>query len=90
MSIPQPLNDLCKASGIPTTGNAAGKEGLDLSGAPSGITLIPDEFTPRGIGAMAGCIIAALLGIGTIIWFAHADPQKEARLIAERMRSIPQ
>ncbi|CDH52652.1 iron transport multicopper oxidase fio1 [Lichtheimia corymbifera JMRC:FSU:9682] len=90
MSLPQSMKDLCQASGIPATGNAAGKEGLDLSGAPSGITLIPDEFTPRGIGAMAGCIIAALLGIGTIIWFAHADPQKEARLIAERMRSIPQ
>ncbi|KAJ8663340.1 hypothetical protein O0I10_000579 [Lichtheimia ornata] len=90
MSLPQSMKDLCQASGIPATGNAAGNEGLDLSGAPSGITLIPDEFTPRGIGAMAGCIIAALLGIGTIIWFAHADPQKEARLIAERMRSIPQ
>ncbi|KAI8144976.1 multicopper oxidase-domain-containing protein [Fennellomyces sp. T-0311] len=87
MTLPQSFNDLCTASGINPTGNAAGKDGLDLSGAPSGITLIPDEFTPRGKGAMAGCIIAALLGIATIIWYAHADPQKEAREIAARNKA---
>ncbi|KAI9272916.1 multicopper oxidase-domain-containing protein [Phascolomyces articulosus] len=84
MQIPSSMNDMCTAGGISATGNAAGKEGLDLSGAPSGVTLIYDGFTARGKGAMAGCIIAALLGIASIIWFAHADPQKEARAIAER------
>ena len=76
------MNDMCNAGGIPVSGNAAGNQGLDLSGVPSGINLIYDGFTARGKGAMAGCIIAALLGIGTIVWFAHADPQKEARAIA--------
>ncbi|KAI9491562.1 multicopper oxidase-domain-containing protein [Zychaea mexicana] len=83
MTLPSSMSEMCTAGGIPATGNAAGKKGLDLSGAPSGVTLIYDGFTARGKGAMAGCIIAALLGIATIVWFAHADPQKEARAIVE-------
>lgn len=82
MSLPSSVMDLCTEAGLPATGNAAGKSGLDLSGAPSGVTLIPDGFTAKGKGAMAACIIAALIGIGTIVWFANADPQKQAREIA--------
>ncbi|KAG0164114.1 hypothetical protein DFQ30_010503 [Apophysomyces sp. BC1015] len=37
MTLPQSLYDICTASGMSPTGNAAGKQGLDLSGAPSGI-----------------------------------------------------
>ncbi|CDH49287.1 fet3 protein [Lichtheimia corymbifera JMRC:FSU:9682] len=81
MTLPQALKDLCTAGGIPATGNAAGKEGLDLKGAPSGVTLIYDGFTAKGKGAMAACIIAALIGMGTIIWFALADPTKKAKEI---------
>ncbi|KAI8065800.1 Cupredoxin [Gongronella butleri] len=87
MTLPQSFIDVCKAGGNAATGNAAGKEGLDLSGAPSGITLIPDGFTPRGIGAMAACIICALIGMGTICFYALSDPEKKAREIAEQQRA---
>ncbi|KAG0164350.1 ferroxidase fet3 [Apophysomyces sp. BC1015] len=81
MTLPQPLYDLCTASGMSPTGNAAGKQGLDLSGAPSGVTEIYDGFTAKGKGAMAACIVAALLGIASIVWYAHADPEWKAREI---------
>lgn len=81
MAFPQEMKDLCTAGGIPATGNGAGKEGLDLSGAPGPVTLIYDGFLPRGKGAMAACIIAALIGMGTIIWYALADPEKKAKEI---------
>ncbi|KAI9316824.1 Cupredoxin [Dichotomocladium elegans] len=81
MTLPQAMIDMCEAGGIPARGNAAGKSGLDLKGAPSGVTLIYDGFTARGKGAMAGCILAALIGIGTIVWFSIADPEKKAKEI---------
>ncbi|KAL1936528.1 hypothetical protein VTP01DRAFT_662 [Rhizomucor pusillus] len=81
IKLPQAFEDICTAGGYSATGNAAGKDGLDLSGAPSGVTLIYDGFTAKGKGAMAACIIAALIGIGTIIWYAMADPEKKAREI---------
>ncbi|KAI9498290.1 multicopper oxidase-domain-containing protein [Zychaea mexicana] len=83
LTLPQAFQDMCEAGGYSTTGNGAGKDGLDLSGAPNGIYLIYDGFTAKGKGAMAACIIAALIGIGTIIWYAIADPEKKAREIRE-------
>lgn len=82
LTLPQAFKDICTAGGNPHIGNAAAKSGLDLSGAPSGITLIPDGFTAKGKGAMAGCIIAALIGIAAIITYSRMDPFKEARAIA--------
>ncbi|KAI8376300.1 Cupredoxin [Radiomyces spectabilis] len=81
MKLPQSFKDLCAASNIPAEANAAGKQGLDLKGAPSGIELIPDAFTAKGKGALAACVIAALIGMASIVWFAFADPEKKARNI---------
>ncbi|RCH93210.1 hypothetical protein CU097_009834 [Rhizopus azygosporus] len=82
MKLPQSFIDTCKAANLPYEGNAAGKQGLDLKGAPDGIYLIYDGFTAKGKGAMAGCIIAALLGMASIIVYSRVDPHKEARAIA--------
>jgi iron transport multicopper oxidase len=79
MTIPQVFEDLCEAGGTSGVGNAAGKMGLDLSGAPSGVTLIPDGFTAMGKGAMAACIISALIGMAAIIWYSLNDPQRGLR-----------
>ncbi|KAF7731926.1 ferroxidase fet3 [Apophysomyces ossiformis] len=84
MTLPQSLYDLCTASGMSPVGNAAGRQGLDLRGAPSGVTEIYDGFTAKGKGAMAGCIIAALLGIASIVLYAHADPERKAREIVQQ------
>lgn len=65
--LPQALYDLCTASGLPAKGNAAGKQGLDLDGAPDGIRPIKNPL-------IMGCIIATLVGISTIIWHVWVDP----------------
>jgi iron transport multicopper oxidase len=70
---PQQMIDNCAALGWSTSGNAAGKQGLDLKGAPANVDLIYDGFTAKGKGAMAACIISALLGMGTIVWYAQGQ-----------------
>ncbi|KAI8967984.1 multicopper oxidase-domain-containing protein [Mycotypha africana] len=82
ITLPQSFKDICTAGGNAWEGNAAGKQGLDLQGVPDGIYLPYDGFTAKGKGAMAGCIIAALLGIAAIIAYSKMDPYKEARAIA--------
>lgn len=82
MTLPESFKDTCTASGMNWNGNAAGNQGLDLDGVPNGIYLIYDGFTAKGKGAMAGCIIAALLGMGSIVAYSRLDPLKEARAIA--------
>ncbi|KAG0242652.1 hypothetical protein BGW41_003755 [Actinomortierella wolfii] len=73
--------DSCKALGIPYSGNAAGKEGLDLEGANLGPNPLPGTFTGKGIVALVFTIISALLGLGTVIWYAQED---DAKLSAKR------
>ncbi|KAI8334409.1 Cupredoxin [Chlamydoabsidia padenii] len=86
MTLPQAFKDVCTAGGNPADGNAAGKQGLDLSGAPDGITLIFDGFTAKGKGAMAACILSALIGMTAIVFYALSDPEKKARAIADAKR----
>ncbi|ORY04645.1 hypothetical protein K493DRAFT_328273 [Basidiobolus meristosporus CBS 931.73] len=73
MKIPQQSIDHCVAQGIKTTGNAVGKEGLDLGGYYDGPSPLPGKFTAKGIWALVGCILSAILGIATLIWFARDD-----------------
>lgn len=70
MELPQSLIDICEASGQPTSGNAAGKEGLDLDGAPDGIRPLQQKFVMGGL-------VATLVGISTIIWHVWVDPGHE-------------
>ncbi|KAI9273843.1 Cupredoxin [Helicostylum pulchrum] len=83
MTLPDAFIETCKAADMGYDGNAAGKQGLDLEGAPNGVYLLYDGFTARGKGAMAGCVIAALLGMAAIVAYSRMDPLKEARAIAE-------
>ncbi|KAI7896214.1 multicopper oxidase-domain-containing protein [Mucor mucedo] len=83
MKLPEQFENTCKAVGMEYNGNAAGKQGLDLEGAPSGVYLLYDGFTAAGKGAMAGCCLAALLGMLAIVAYSQVDPLKEARAIAE-------
>ncbi|GAA5795601.1 hypothetical protein HPULCUR_000962 [Helicostylum pulchrum] len=64
------LYDLCISTGHPPTGNAAGKPGLDLDGAPDGIRPIKNTF-------VLACLIATLVGLSTIIWHVWVDPGQE-------------
>ncbi|KAJ1950737.1 ferroxidase fet3, partial [Linderina pennispora] len=69
LKVPQQIYDHCEARGIKTSGNAAGREGFDLTGAPYGPFVYPQGWTKKAKGALAGCVISALLGICTIFWY---------------------
>lgn len=69
-TIPQNHLDVCKALGMPTSGNAAANtedllnlEGQNLSPPP-----LPSGFTARGIVALVFSCVAALLGMAVIAW----------------------
>ncbi|KAI8816604.1 Cupredoxin [Fimicolochytrium jonesii] len=73
-NIPQFVTDQCKTLGLGVEGNAAGKMGEsvgDLTGANVGPGNIDMGWTAKGKGALAGCVIAALVGLGTVVWFAR-------------------
>jgi len=75
--------DHCKALGIPYSGNAAGNEGLDLTGANVGPDPLSGKFTGKGIVALVFTIIAALLGLATVLWYAREDDAAIAAQIAK-------
>ena len=69
-TLPQALIDQCGTLGSPVSGNAAGHASTtDLSGWYLGPYLQVLGWLPRGIGAMAGCVLSAVLGMATIIWY---------------------
>jgi iron transport multicopper oxidase len=66
-TLPHKFQHLCTAMGFPASGNAAGKEGLDVDGAPDGVRPIKSTF-------MMGALVATLVGLSTIIWHVWIDP----------------
>lgn len=57
----------------------------NLAGQPSGPFPQHNGWRPRAIGAMAGCIITALIGMMSVVWYAfggqldHEDVADEVR-----------
>lgn len=77
LSIPDEMYQQCAAQNIKTTGNVVGLNSTtDFSGAPYGPFPLPNRITSKGIGALAACVIAAFLGMGSVIWYALDDPLK--------------
>lgn len=69
-SFPQSIPDQCKMLGLPVSGNAAGHaSATDLSGLPLGPYPQTLGWLPKGIGAMAGCVLSAVLGMATVVWY---------------------
>ncbi|EEB96613.1 hypothetical protein MPER_04225, partial [Moniliophthora perniciosa FA553] len=65
------LFDNCAAIGKPTSGNAAGHTSPDdLSGLTTGPFPQRIGWTPKAIGAMTGCVLAAVIGMATIAWYS--------------------
>ncbi|KAJ1937066.1 ferroxidase fet3 [Kickxella alabastrina] len=73
IKVPQQIIDQCALAGIPTSGNAAGRSGLDLEGAPDGPYLYPLGWTSKAKGALAGCILSAIVGFVTIVWYGWSS-----------------
>ncbi|KAJ7512531.1 Fet3 protein [Mycena galericulata] len=70
-NVPSYLQDNCRALGLPVSGNAAGfASTTDLDGLPLGPFLQNNGWHAKGIGAMAGCVLSAVVGMITVIWYA--------------------
>ncbi len=89
-SIPQVLDDQCKTLGMPTSGNAVGSlNALDLKGLPEGPFPQILGWRPKGIGAMAGCVLTAVIGMLTVTWYAlggyisEEEMEREVRMQQE-------
>ncbi|OLL26531.1 Iron transport multicopper oxidase [Neolecta irregularis DAH-3] len=70
-TIPDSHYAVCAQQKIPTSGNAAANivNWDDLTGANRDIGELPSGFTAKGYGAMAGCILSAVLGLSAVITY---------------------
>ncbi|KAG2146288.1 Fet3 protein [Suillus clintonianus] len=69
--VPSFMYDQCAALGVLSSGNAAGHASpTDLSGLPLGPWVQKLGWLPKGIWAMAGCVLTAIIGIVTVMWYA--------------------
>ncbi|KAI0765253.1 Fet3 protein [Fomes fomentarius] len=89
--IPQFMFDQCAALGEPTSGNAAGHaSSTDLSGLPLGPFPQNNGWHPKGIGAMFGCVLTAVIGMSTVTWYAlggHITEEEMEREVREQVEA---
>ncbi|WWD18251.1 hypothetical protein CI109_102701 [Kwoniella shandongensis] len=84
--IPNQIYDQCKAWGSHTEGNIVGTfSTTDFKGQMLGPYPLVMGWTSKAIGALAGCIITALLGFAAIVWYASGELD-EAELEEEMKR----
>ncbi|KAG0073328.1 hypothetical protein BGZ89_006621 [Linnemannia elongata] len=72
----------CTDLGLPFSGNAAGNQGLDLTGQNVGPNMLPGTFTTKGIVALFFTVLSAVVGLATVIWYAQDEelvPSKEGQ-----------
>ncbi|PVU90170.1 hypothetical protein BB559_004749 [Furculomyces boomerangus] len=69
-SIPQSVIDTCTRSGFMVSGNGGGGAGFDLSNAPNSPNLINYGIHAKGIIAIIFCIIAAIIGILSTLFYS--------------------
>ncbi|KAK7434374.1 ferroxidase fet3 [Stygiomarasmius scandens] len=70
-NVPPVLYEHCQTLGKPISGNAAGHDNpTDLSGWTLGPFQQNLGWHSKGIGAMAGCVLTAVLGMATVVWYS--------------------
>ncbi|KAL5524740.1 FET3_1 [Sanghuangporus sanghuang] len=85
--VPQFMFDQCAALAEPTTGNAAGKNSTtDLTGLTLGPFLQNNGWHAKGIGAMTGCVLTAVIGMLFVSWYALGERLSDAEVEAETRR----
>ncbi|KAG5638015.1 hypothetical protein H0H81_002283 [Sphagnurus paluster] len=83
-SPPQIMLDHCAALGKPFSGNAAGHASTtDLSGLKLGPYEQILGWRPKGIGAMFGCVLTAVLGMATVTWYALGEQMSDEEVEEE-------
>lgn len=87
--VPSFMYDQCAALGVSTSGNAAGHaDPTDLSGLPLGPWLQKLGWLAKGIWAMAGCILTAIIGMVTVVWYAMGGSITEEEMEEEARQRI--
>jgi iron transport multicopper oxidase len=70
-SPPTTLAQQCLALNLPASGNAAGHASTtDLSGLQLGPYPENNGWHTKGILAMTGCVLTAVIGMITVVWYA--------------------
>ena len=70
-TIPDTIAEQCQELSIPVSGNAAGHSDIaDFAGWTLGPYQQNNGWHSKGIGAMAGCVLTAVLGMLTVVWYA--------------------
>jgi iron transport multicopper oxidase len=78
---PAALSQQCLAQNLPASGNAAGHaSATDLSGLPTGPFLQNNGWHAKGILAMTGCVLTAVLGMITVVWYAIGGALSEEEI----------
>ncbi|KAI9460784.1 Fet3 ferroxidase [Boletus coccyginus] len=86
---PSFLYEQCAALGVPQSGNAAGHaSATDLSGLPLGPWQQIMGWQPKGILAMTGCVLTAVIGMLTVVWYTMGVKDSEEEIEQEIMRRI--
>ncbi|KAL5512657.1 hypothetical protein ACEPAG_2923 [Sanghuangporus baumii] len=85
--LPQFMYDQCASLGVPTTGNAAGKNSTtDLTGLTLGPFLQDNGWHMKGILAMTGSVLTAVIGMASVVWYAFGERLTDAEVEAEAKR----
>lgn len=91
MPVPQFMKDQCAKLQKPFSGNAGGLSGksiYDLSSAPHGPYPQNPGFHAKGIISIAGCIVASLIGVFTIIWYGMGEQFEEEEVARELKQKL--
>ncbi|KAN0085920.1 Ferroxidase [Tylopilus felleus] len=87
--VPSSLYEQCTAQGIPQSGNAAGHaSATDLSGLPLGPWPQIMGWQLKGILAMTGCVLTAVIGMMTVVWYTMGVKDSEQEIEQEVMRRL--
>lgn len=77
-TLPDQITDQCKWWNLPTSGNVVGLNSTtDFKGQPWGPFPLVMGWTPKAIGALAGCIITAIIGFATLVWYGWGELDEE-------------
>jgi iron transport multicopper oxidase len=86
---PSFMNDQCSALGLPFSGNAAGHaSATDLSGLRTGPFPQNNGWHGKGIGAMFGCVLTAVIGMATVVWYTFGGDTSEEEMEEEAQRRL--
>lgn len=71
-NIPAVIPNQCRKLGLPSTGNAAGRNSTDLTGLPTGPYRQILGWTPKAIAAIGSCALAACIGMVSVGLFSFS------------------